>query len=119
MTASPTCTCTCLGCEHFHLGGTPPTEGQDAHHTRILLALDLSLAAACRSRGVPACNGQGEDPHTADGCDVGALHTCAGELAIALAAMLEERGGLERAVAALEQLDAELGRVLGNRPHVS
>ena len=56
---------------------------------------------------------------SADGCEAGALHTRAGELAIALAAMLEERGGVERAVAALEQLGAELGRVLGDRPRFS
>ncbi len=46
MITSPTCTC--LGCAHFHLDAAP-AEGQDAHHTRILLALDLSLAAAFRS----------------------------------------------------------------------
>ncbi len=92
---SPSPTCTCRGCAHFHLDAAP-TEGQDAHHTRILLALDLSLAAACRSRGVPACNGQDEDRHAAARCDVGTLHTRAGELAIALAAMLEQRGGAGR-----------------------
>ena len=47
------------------------------------------------------------------------LHSRAGELAIALAAMLEERGGAARAVAAIEQIDAELARVLGDRPRVS
>jgi hypothetical protein len=78
-----------------------------------------SLAAASRSRGVAACNGQREDPHAAAGCDVGALHTRAGDLAIALAAMLEERGGVRRAVAALEQLDAELARVIRDRPRVA
>ncbi len=116
MTSSPTCSC--LGCKHYHLDAAP-TEGQDAHHTRILLALDLSLAAACRSRGVRACNGQDDDPHAAGGCDAGTLHTRAGELAVALAAMLEERGGTARAVAALEQLDVELGRVLGDRRRVA
>ena len=55
---------------------------------------------------MPACNGQREDPHAANGCEVGPLHTRAGELAIAFAAMLEERGG----VAARSWLDAELWR---------
>jgi len=41
------------------------------------------------------------------------------ELAIALAAMLEERGGVGRAVAALEQLGAELDRALGDRSRVA
>jgi len=58
--------------------GNGPAEGRQAHHTRLLLALDLSLAAARRSRVVPARNGQGEDPHASASCDVGTLHTRAG-----------------------------------------
>jgi len=54
-----------------------------------------------------------------DGCEARTLHTRAGELAIALAAMLEERGGTARAVIAHEQLAAELDRLLGDRPSVS
>jgi len=33
--------------------------------------------------------------------------------------MREQRGGAARAVAALEQIDAELGRVLSDRPRVA
>ena len=61
--------------------------------------------------------GQDEDRHAANGCSVGTLHTCAGELA--LAALLESVASTARAVAALEQLGVELERVLGDRPSVS
>jgi len=117
-----TSTCPCRGCRTFHLGAAP-SEGQDAHHTRLLLALDLSLAAACRSRAVPACNGQdGDDAHATDSCDIGTLHTRAGELAVELAAAIEEPSSTrqaERAGEALESLLAELRRVFGDRPRVS
>ena len=119
---APPAICSCLGCRTFHLGAAP-AEGQDAHHTRLLLALDLSLAAACRSRGIPACNGQdGDDAQATDGCDIGTLHTRAGELAVELAAAIEEPSSTrqaERAGEALESLLAELRKVIGDRRRVS
>lgn len=56
------------GCSTFHRR-SDIAEGQDAHHTRLLLALDVSLAAACRSRGIAACNGMDDD----ESCEVGTL----------------------------------------------
>ena len=79
------CHCECLGCSTFH-SSSDIAEGQEAHHTRLLLALDLSIAAACRSRGIAACNGIDDS----EPCEVGALHTRSAELAIALAAAIEE-----------------------------
>jgi hypothetical protein len=98
------------GCKHL-CAQDPAAEGQDAHHTRLLLALDLSIAAACRSRGIPACNGQdAADPHATDGCEIGRLHTRAAELAIALAAMIEDHNQGFRAARALGDLSADSPR---------
>jgi len=89
------------------------------------MAFDLSLAAACRARGIPACDGQeDDDPHATDGCDIGMLHARAAELAIALAAAIEDPGSrelitpAERATDALDALLRELARVIGDRPSV-
>lgn len=55
------------------------------------------------------------------GCEAGSLHTRAAELAIALAAMIEEPGAADgaRAAAALGDVRAELAKVIGDRPRVS
>jgi hypothetical protein len=42
---------------------TALAEGRDAHHTRLLLALDLSLTAACRSRGIPGAHWTDDDQY--------------------------------------------------------
>lgn len=114
------CDCECMGCSHFH---GSPEEGQDAHHARLLLALDRSLAAACRSRGIDACDGLNDDAP----CEVGTLHTRAGELAVTLAAALEnprgtsagDRAHFDRAHDALEALLLDLATAVGDRPKVS
>lgn len=99
MTAAH-CECACLGCQHF-CSQFPSVDGQNAHHARLLLALDRSIAAACRARGISACNGQGR----CDPCEVGTLHTRAAELAIALAKVLDDpQGPSDRAHEALERL---------------
>ena len=113
---SATCTCTCLGCQHFHYGHAPAA-GQDAHHMRLLLALDLSIAAACRSRGIKACNGQDGDDD--EPCEIGTLHARTGRLAIALAAMIADHTDSAQAAAALCALSVELAKVIGGRTRVS
>lgn len=42
------CDCACLGCSTFHRS-RDLAEVPDAHHTRLLLALDVTIAAACAS----------------------------------------------------------------------
>jgi hypothetical protein len=112
-----TCECLCLGCRSCPLGEAP-AEGQDAHHTRLLLALDLSIAAACRSRGVAACNGIDDS----EPCEVGSLHTRTAALAIALAAAIEQPSDgvlVERATSSLEALLAEFARTITGKAMVS
>ena len=118
--SAASCECPCLGCEYFCVQD-PPAEGQDAHRTRLLLALDLSIAAACRTRGIAACNGQEHDAH-ATGCDMGALHSRVGELAVELATAIDDPSSSKQAVRAgdaLEALLTELRRVIGDKPRVS
>lgn len=52
----------------------------------MLVALDRSVAAAARGRGIPACDGLDDDTP----CDIGMLHSVTAEVAIAFAAMLED-----------------------------
>ena len=115
------CGCTCRGCRHFHLAAKP-AEGEAAHHARLLMAFDLSLAATCRSRAMPACNGLGgDDPH-ATGCEISSLHSRAGELAVELAAAIEDPSSDKqagRAGDALTALLAELRGVIGDWSKVS
>lgn len=80
-----TCECSCLGCKHF-CGQDAPVDGHQAHHVRMLVALDRSVAAAARGRGIPACDGLDDDAP----CDLGMMHSVAAEVAIAFAAMLED-----------------------------
>jgi hypothetical protein len=111
------CDCACLGCTTFHRS-SDIAEGQDAHHRRLLLALDVSIAAVCRSRGIAACNGIDDD----EPCEVGMLHTRAAGLAIALAAVIEEPSDsafVERVASALDGLLAELVNVTAGKPRVS
>ena len=111
------CTCTCRGCQHFHLDHAP-AEGHDGHHTRLLLALDRSSAAACRSRGIPACNGIGDD--SAGDCEIGSLHTRTAELVLSLARAFEEPQAIEiAAVSSLMAFLEDLARVVGGKPRVS
>ena len=94
---------------HFHAGNAQ-IDGHDAHHTRLLLALDLSVAAACRAQGVDACDGLAADAH----CEVGTLRTKTAELASALAAAIEDpasRSASDQLAALLE----ELRRVIGGK----
>ena len=116
------CGCTCRGCRHFHLAAEP-AEGEHAHHARLLMAFDLSLAATCRSRAMPACNGQGsDDPHATSGCEMGSLHSRAGELAVELAAAIEDPSSDKQAGRAGEALAAllvELRKVIADWASVS
>jgi hypothetical protein len=107
------CDCICLGCASFHRS-SDLAEGQDAHHTRLLLALDVSFAVACRSRGIVACSGIDDD----ESCEVGTLHTRAAGLAIAI----EEPSDValvERVASALRGLLAELVNVIAGKARVS
>jgi hypothetical protein len=123
-TCTCTCTCTCLGCRHFHLGAEP-VEGQDAHHNRLLLALDRSIAAAFRARGVAACDGLDDS----EPCEVGTLHSRTAQLAIALATVIESPSGGDpdkhggtyqnRAINALEALFCALETHVAGRPVLS
>jgi hypothetical protein len=111
------CGCACLGCAIFHRS-SDLAEGQVAHHTRLLLALDVSIAALCRSRGIAACNGIDDD----EPCEVGMLHTRAAGLAIALAAVIEEPSDsalVERVASALDGLLAELANITAGKPRPS
>lgn len=107
------CDCACLGCESFH--GVDVEEGQDAHHARLLLALDRSIAAACRSRGIAACDGIDDKAP----CEIGTLHTRAGELAGALAAMLEDPAHVSRVESAVLTLAAQLRIEFVGKPKLS
>jgi hypothetical protein len=116
------CGCTCRGCRHFHLAAKP-AEGEAAHHARLLMAFDLSLAATCRRRAMPACNGQGsDDPHATSGCEMGSLHSRAGELAVELATAIEDPSSDKQAGRvgdALAALLIELRGVIGDWSKVS
>src|SRR5262245_41391911 len=117
MSETHHCDCACLGCATFHRSGDV-ADGRDAHHTRFLLALDLSIAAACRSRGIAACDGLDDN----EPCEVGTLHTRSAELAIALAAAIEQPSDdalVARATASLEALLAEFARTTAGKPMVS
>jgi len=95
--------CACLGCSTFHRS-SDIAEGPYAHHTRLLLALDLSIAAARRSRGIAACDGIDDSAP----CEVGMLHTRSAELAIALVAPIEEPSNSAHAGRATSAVDALL-----------
>ena len=79
------CECSCLGCKYF-CGQDAPVDGHPAHHARLLVALDRSVAAAALARGIPACDGLDLDAP----CDIGIMHSVAAEVAIAFAAMIDE-----------------------------
>jgi hypothetical protein len=87
------CDCECYGCQQFHADGTAGAT-RDDHTRRLLLAIDVSISAACRARGIAACDGY--PGATEDPCDIGTLHTRAAELAVALADVIEnpETGAL-------------------------
>lgn len=116
------CECACRGCRTYCLD-TQPADGRDAHHTRILLALDRSIAATCRARGVSACNGVADD----EPCEVGTLHTRAAEFAVALADVLAEplgksttdRAHIDHAHSTLDRLLLEVTDVLAGKPRLS
>lgn len=112
------CDCACLGCLHFHGSGSL-AEGQDAHHSRILIALDRSIAAACQSRGVAACDGLNDDAP----CEVGTLHTRAAALAAALANAIENPDSEEyddgSVQVAARELLIELGQAFAGKPRPS
>ena len=117
------CDCECKGCEHSHGGALGIEEGRDAHHARLLLALDRSIAAACRSRGVDACDGLDD----ARPCTIGTLHTRAGELAAAIARVLDDPDGpstwsrdhFDAAHSALEVLLLDFHAAVTGRPRTS
>lgn len=116
MMSAGHCDCACLGCQHFCSSSGSPAAGKDAHHTRLLLALDRSIQAACLARGIASCDGLESD----GACEAGALHTLSAGFAIALAEVLDkpygaylgDRDALDAAHQALELLMLEVCQAL-------
>ena len=78
----------------------------------------MSIAAACRSRGIAACNGVDDD----EPCEVGTLHARSADLAIAFAAVIEESSDstlVERVASSLDALLVELANATAGKPRVS
>lgn len=65
-------------------------DGRNAHVHRILRALDVSIAAAARGRDINACLGLDDDGTP---CEIGSLHTTAGNFAHALGTLIADPHG--------------------------
>lgn len=110
-----------MGCDLFCYQGGSAAEGATAHHARLLMALDRSLAALCKSRGIVACDGLDEYNQHGGECEVGELHTRTSDFAHRLAAALEEPSdrSATMALGALASLLSDVTMLIAGRPRVS
>lgn len=114
------CDCGCFGCSLFHHDGDIG-EGREAHQSRLLLALDRSIQALCRSRGIAACNGLDEDDQHEGACEVGDLHTRAGLLAFAMGIAFEDptEATATKVLDAMASLLIGIDKLTSGKPRVS